>query len=142
MRIKATVIALTAVLFFVGPPGASVAEVILTTDKPDYTIGEVVHITAHNAGPEDETLLSFPFFAIWNEDTSQCVMGCVGLPDINPFPAGESITMDWDTGQVPDAPGRHIVGVAINDGPTASYVLTGSVPSDHESWTTLKGRYR
>ena len=125
-----------------GTAGNAIAEIILTTDKPEYEVGEIVHIKAHNAGPMAETFVSDPYFSIWNQDTDKCVFGCVGLPVITPFPAGETVSMDWDTGSSPDDPGNYIVRVAVIDGPSVSYVLTVKVDADRNSWSSLKVLYR
>jgi hypothetical protein len=118
------------------------AEIVLTTDKPEYTVGEIVHFTATNNGPEVEQLVSDPHFVAFNEDTNACVVGCVGLPVVTTFLVGQTITMDWDTGAVPDAPGHHSVRVAVFDGPTASYLLTDAVNVEPSSWGSLKALYR
>jgi hypothetical protein len=123
-------------------PGSAIAEVSVTTDKPVYEVGEIVRITAHNAGPGDEQLVSEPFFVIWNLDVEACVYGCLGLPVVTPFPAGQTISLEWDTGLHSDPPGNYAVSVATLDGPSTTYLLTGEVPNDQSSWTTLKARHR
>jgi hypothetical protein len=125
-----------------GTADSASAEIILTTDKPEYEVGEIVHITAHNAGPMAEDFVSDPHFIIWNQDTDKCVFGCVGLPVVTPFPVGETVSMDWDTGSSPDDPGNYIVRVAVIDGPSVSYVLTVKVDADRNSWSILKVLYR
>ena len=125
-----------------GTAGSASAEIILTTDKAEYEVGEIVHLTAHNAGPMAEDFVSYPYFIIWNQDTDKCVFGCLGLPVVEPFPVGETVSMDWDTGSVPDDPGNYIVWLAVIDGPSVSYVLTVKVGADRNSWSLLKVLYR
>jgi hypothetical protein len=118
------------------------ADITLTTDKATYEVGEIVHITAHNNGPLVEQFISYPFFQIFNEDTLECVFGCVGLPVITPFGVGETVTMDYDTGVAPDIPGNYGVGIAIINGPSTGYVLTGEVAAEAVSWGNVKVLYR
>ena len=94
---------------FLGTVGPALAEITLTTDKAMYCVGEVVHITAHNAGPDEEQFNSAPFFLIYNADTNECLFGCLGLPVMTPFPVGETVSMEWDTGNSPDVPGNYTV---------------------------------
>jgi hypothetical protein len=89
-----------------------------------------------------EQFLSAPFFLIFNEDTQECVYGCVGLPVITPFAVGETVTMDYDTGLNPDIPGNYSVGLAVTNGPTTGYVLTDAVAVEAESWSGLKALFR
>ena len=123
-------------------PSSAIAEVVIATDKTDYVVGEIIHITARNEGPEDEQLVSYPYFTIWNTDTDQCVYGCLGLPVVDPFLAGQTISVERDTGQQPDPSGTYVVSVATLDGPSTTYVLTAGVRGDRSSWTTLKTRFR
>lgn len=120
----------------------ALAEIVLTIDKAEYEVGEIVHIAATNTGPEVEQFVSSPFFVIFNADLNECVMGCVGLPVITPFLVGETVSMDWDTGLGPDAPGNHAVGVAVAGGPTVFYLLTDAVNVESSSWGNLKALYR
>jgi hypothetical protein len=121
---------------------AAIAEITVTTDKPVYEVGEVVRISAHNSGPEDVELVSFPHFQIWHEASGACVYGCVGLPVVELFPAGETVTTERNTGAAPDEPGTYIVGIAVLDGPSTTYTLLADVEEERDSWTTLKARYR
>jgi hypothetical protein len=118
------------------------AEVVLTTDKEAYVVGEIVHVEARNTGPDDKILVSTPWMIIWNEDTMECVTGCVGLPDITPFPAGTTITAQWDTGLFPDDPGPYAVHIATDGGPTVHYLLSAAVPAEPDGWSALKARFR
>lgn len=118
------------------------AEITVTTDKPSYEMGEIVQITAHNAGPEDEMFYSDPFFYIGNDDLNECVYGCVGLPVVTPFPAGETVAMGWDTGGMPFIPGNYSVAVVASNGAWASFVLTEIVGTEASSWSTVKALYR
>jgi hypothetical protein len=140
IRIRLLTILLAA--FLSGVVGNASAEIILTTDKPEYEVGETVHLTALNAGPMAAEFVSAPYFSIWNQDSDKCVFGCLGLPVVTPFPVGETVSMDWDTGLSPDVPGNYIVGVAVTDGPSVSYVLTVRVDADRNSWSLLKRLYR
>ena len=130
------------VLLLLGTAGTALAEIILTTDKPIYSVGEIVHLTANNAGPTAEEFVSYPYFVIFNQDTGECVMGCVGLPVVTPFPVGETVSMDWDTGFFPDVPGNYSVFVAAINGPTTNYVLTDVINAEVNNWGTLKALYR
>lgn len=118
------------------------ADITLTTDKSTYEVGEIVYITATNNGPLMEEFVSFPFFQIWNLDIPECIYGCVGLPVITPFGVGETVTMDHDTGAMPDTPGNYGVGIAVLGGPTTEYILTGGVASEASSWGNVKALYR
>lgn len=118
------------------------ADITLTTDKSTYEVGEVVHITAHNNGPLVEEFVSFPFFQIWNLDIPECIYGCVGLPVITPFEVGETVTLDHNTGAMPDIPGNYGVGIAVLGGPTTEYVLTGGVAAEVSSWGSVKVLFR
>jgi hypothetical protein len=142
MQTRTRISTLLLVLLLLGATSTAFAEITLTTDKPIYTLGEIVHITTHNAGPTAEEFLSYPYFSIFNEDTNECIMGCAGLPVITPFAVGETVSTDWDTGFFPDVPGNYCVGVAVANGPTTSYVLTDGVSAEPNSWGTLKALYR
>lgn len=142
MQTRTLIPALLLALLACCAAGTALAEIILTTDKSEYSVGEIVHISAHNAGPEVEQFLSAPFFAIFNEDTSDCIFGCIGLPVVTPFAVGETVSMEWDTGAMPDVPGHHTVSVPVTDGPTVGYILTDAVPVEPQSWGTLKAVYR
>ena len=125
-----------------GMAGTALADITLTTDKTVYEVNEIVHITAHNNGPDVEMLVSAPFFAIFNDDLNECVFGCLGLPVVTPFEVGETVSMDWDTGFFPDPPGTYTVWVAINGGPSISYLLNPAVATEASSWGELKALYR
>jgi hypothetical protein len=136
-------VALCAMLGATFPLTHAIAEVTITTDKTSYEVGEMVHIEAHNHGPDAEWIVSTPWFTIWNADEETCVYGCLGLPDVTEFPAGETVSMDWDTGLYPpDQPGNHAVRINVLDGPAASFVLTGGVANEEQGWTALKAQYR
>ena len=106
-------------------------------------VGDMVHITAYNAGPEDEQFNSYPFFQIYNADTFDCLFGCLGLPVMTDFPVGETVTMDRDTGDNSDPPGLNSVSMAVLfGGPTVSYLLTDAVQTVPESWGAVKVLYR
>ncbi len=130
-----------AALLLAGTTYPAFAEITLTSDKPVYVTGEIVHLTAHNAGPADEEFVSSPVFVIFNTDTDECVWGCAGLPVLTPFVAGETVTMDWDTGFVPDEPGNYAVGLAVSGSPTTTYTLIAGVGSIPTAWGTVKARY-
>ena len=142
MKTKTLIPAILLALLACSTAGTALAEIILTTDQPEYSVGEIVHISAYNAGPDVEQFLSAPFFAIVNDDTNDCIFGCIGLPVITPFAVGETVSMDWDTGAIPDVPGHHTVTVAVTDGPTVGYILTDAVPVETHTWGTLKAVYR
>jgi len=129
-------------LLLLGTAGGALAEIILTTDKPIYAVGEIVHITAYNAGPNEEEFISYPYFVIFNQDTGECVTGCVGLPVVTPFPVGETVSTSWDTGFFPDVPGNYSVVVAATNGPSISYILTDAVSVELNNWGSLKAMYR
>lgn len=142
MQTRTRIPAFLLALLLLGPVVTAHAEIILTTDKPIYSVGEIVHLTAYNAGPMAEEFLSSPYFLIFNHDTGECVTGCVGLPVVTPFPVGETVSMEWDTGFFPDVPGNYSVGVAATNGPTTSYILTDVVAVEANSWGSLKALYR
>jgi hypothetical protein len=122
--------------------GAALADITLNTDKPEYLVGEIVHITAHNNGPNVELFLSAPYFLIYNDDLNECVFGCAGLPVVTPFEVGETVTMEWDTGFFPDIPGNYSVSVAVTGGTTVSYLLNAPVSSEGRSWGGVKALFR
>jgi hypothetical protein len=142
MSTRTRIPALLLALLWLTTAGASLADITLTTDQPIYDIGDIVHITAHNNGPNEEQFLSFPYFIIYNDDTEECVFGCVGLPVVTPFAVGETVTMDYDTGIVPDIAGNYTVGIVVTNGTTVSYVLNGPVAAEAKSWSDLKALYR
>jgi hypothetical protein len=123
-----------------GLPAALLADVTLTTDKPVYQLGDLVVITAHNNGPEDLEFLSNPVFQIWNSDLEQCLFGCGGLPVVEPFPAGATVGMSWDTSG--DPVGNYGVGLALFDGPSVTYILENVVADEPQSWGAIKALYR
>jgi len=142
MQTRTRIFPVLLALLLLGTTGTALAEIILTTDKPTYSVGEIVHITAYNAGPAEEQFLSYPYFVIFNQDSGECIIGCVGLPVITPFPVGETVSADWDTGFFPDVPGNYIVGVVVTNGPTISYVLTDAVAVEQNRWGSLKALFR
>jgi hypothetical protein len=142
MQTRTRLPALFLALLWLGTAGASLADITLTIDQPIYDIGDIVHVTAHNNGPNEEQFLSDPFFIIYNDDTDECVFGCVGLPVVTPFPVGETVTMDYDTGFVPDIPGNYTIGIVVNNGPTINYVLNGPVAAEAKNWGAIKALYR
>lgn len=142
MKTGKVVVSLLITLALLASAFPAFADITLTTDQSTYEVGEIVHITAHNNGPLVEQFISYPFFQIYNEDTLECVFGCVGLPVITPFGVGETVTMDYDTGAAPDIPGNYLVGIAIINGPTTDYVLTGDVAAEAASWGNVKVLYR
>jgi hypothetical protein len=130
-------------LLLVGTAGTATAEIILTIDKPAYTVGEVVHVTAYNAGPTVEQFVSEPPFVVWNQDTGERVIGCLGLPVLTPFPVGETVSRIGTQGSSPNVPGNYAISVVSPNGTTASYVLTDEVvESEQNSWSSLKALYR
>jgi len=142
MSTRTRIPALLLALLWLCTPGTTLADITLTTDHSNYDIGDIVHITAHNNGPNEEQFLSFPYFIIYNDDTDECVFGCVGLPVVTPFAVGETVTMDYDTGIVPDIAGNYTVGIVVTNGTTVSYVLNGPVAAEAKSWSDLKALYR
>lgn len=120
----------------------ALADITLTLDQTDYVVGDIVHATAHNNGPNVEMFLSAPFFLIYNDDLPECVFGCVGLPVITPFEVGETVTMDWDTGFFPDIPGNYSVSLVVTGGTSVSYILNAPVATEAHSWGVLKALFR
>ncbi len=121
----------------------AVAAVTVVTDKDSYIVGETVHITIHNSGPEDVEFNSAPFIVIYNLDTNECPYGCTGLPVMTPFPAGSTVTDTWDTGVIPDVPGNYRVSVnTLDASATTDYFLTDGVSVETSSWGTVKALYR
>ena len=122
---------------------SALAEVVITTDKPAYLMGEIVQITVQNTGPLGTDFVSAPFVSIYNVDTNECLLGCVGLPVVTPFPAGATETYAWDTGWNPDPVGTYRVFANIL-GVTdfAQYTLTGEVDIQAVSWGAIKALYR
>lgn len=128
---------------------ASVARAQLTvvTDKTQYSIGEVVHITIHNAGPGEATFFSDPAYSIWHSESGDCVDGCSGLPVVWTLPAGGTINVDRNTGAEPDLVGHYEIGLAGSSPDPGSilgaeYVLLPPVSTTVAPWGTLKGWYR
>jgi hypothetical protein len=78
MRGSLRVIAATSALILVAT--TAVAQLTVATDAPQYSQGDIVTITVHNAGPSLALFASSPPCYIYRIGTSECVYGCVGLP--------------------------------------------------------------
>ncbi len=121
----------------------ALAEVTITTDKTDYLTGEIVQITIQNLGPLGAEFNSAPFISIYNVDTAECIIGCVGLPVVTPFPAGTTVLQSHDTGEFSDPNGTYRVFVNMIGPPVfAQYTVTGEVGVEARSWGTIKAAYR
>ena len=142
MSIRETVITTVIALLVLAVAGNAVGAIILTTDKESYTVGEIVHLEATNVGPLPTQFVSYPRFLIFNTDTDECVYGCLGLPVVEPFPVGVTVSLDWDTGMIPDPPGNYRVGLSAPEAPSVFYVLTDVVDVEPHSWGALKALYR
>jgi len=128
---------------------AAARDVTVTTDLETYPVGAVVEVSVHNAGPTDVEFNSSPFIAIVNLDTSTCLFGCLGLPVMTPLPADSTHVQCWDTGENPDAPGRHRVTAHIQDlvppfepPPSTEYMLIDPSPAEMRAWGGVKSLYR
>ena len=51
------------ILYCLGAVTVAFGEIVITTDKSVYTIGEVVHLEATNTGPLPEQFVSAPYNA-------------------------------------------------------------------------------
>jgi hypothetical protein len=142
MQNRIRLVGILVILLSLSAMTPTLAEITITTDKPSYELGEIVHITAHNAGPTEEQFVSDPFFHIANVDVNECVFGCVGLPVVTPFPVGETVSLDWDTGTMTLLPGNYSAGVVATNGASINFILTEVVATEASSWGALKALYR
>jgi len=149
-RTRAPGICLFAATVLATAAGPSAAQdVTVATDLETYPVGAVVEVSVHNAGPGNAEFNSSPFIAIECLDTYECLFGCVGLPVMTTLPADSTHVQYWDTGQIPDTPGRYRVTAHILDldppfdpPPSAEYTLVDPSPAQAKSWSGVKSLYR
>lgn len=126
---------------------AAFGQLTVVTDQAGYTVGDMVHVTIHNAGPGVATFVSYPAFSIWHAETGDCVYGCIGLPVVWDLPVGATEAGQHDTGLGPDQPGHYTVSLAGTSGDpgsilTATYELTAPVAADASTWGAVKVLFR
>lgn len=126
---------------------ASFAQLTVVTNQASYTVGEVVQITIHNAGPSAATFTSYPSFSIWHTESGDCVYGCAGLPEIWTLPVGGTVIASRGTDVEPDQPGHYdisLAGTSIDPGSilSAEYELMMPVTAVTGTWGGIKGLYR
>jgi hypothetical protein len=125
------------------PFAASRAEVSLSTDKNHYEVGEVVHISIHNSGPENLYFSSYPFVVAATTNPPQCVYGCVGLPVVTDFPADTTAEDSWDTGIGEVPPGEYRIAPSITGVDVSTTIhLHEKLGSGDPTWSMVKGQYR
>ena len=126
---------------------AAFGQLTVVTDQANYTVGDMVQVTIHNAGPSVATFVSYPAFAIWHVESGGCVFGCVGLPVVWDLPVGATEQGAHDTGYGPDLPGHYTVSLAGSSGDpgsilTTTYELTAPVAVDLSTWGAVKSLFR
>lgn len=126
---------------------AAFGQLTVVTDQADYTVGDIVHVTIHNAGPGVATFVSYPAFAITHVESGDCVFGCVGLPVVWDLPVGGTELGEHDSGAGPDQPGHYTVWLAGTSGDPGSilsttYELTAPVAADVSTWGAVKSLFR
>ncbi len=139
-------LAVLAVLIAALPAAAQ--NITVETDQAVYQVGDLVQITITNHGPADADFMSAPYAAIVHLETGDCVLGCVGLPVMTPFPTGAVEVMGHDTGFLPDRPGIYsvtalVAGIPPAGGRTSTeYTLEESTANTGSTWGQLKTLYR
>lgn len=125
------------------------AQLTVATDASQYSQGDIVTITVHNAGPSPALFASSPPCFIYRIDTLECVYGCVGLPILWEMNVGETIVCGYDPAEdaVPDPVGWYRVelnGVSIDPGSIlhCDYQVLEIVSNGRGSWGAVKALYR
>ena len=126
---------------------AAFGQLTVVTDQAGYTVGDLVHVTIHNAGPSVATFVSEPPLVIWHVESGDCVYGCVGLPVVWTVPVGGTVQGVHDTGYGPDLSGHYTVSLAGSSGDPGSilattYELTAPVAVDASTWGAVKSLFR
>jgi hypothetical protein len=126
---------------------AALAQLTVVTDQDQYTAGEVVLITVHNAGPNVATFSSYPGYFIEHVESHQCVDGCVGLPVLWDLAVGETVHASHDTGVEPDLIGTYDVALMGSSGDPGSiliarYELVAPVSATATTWGGIKSLFR
>lgn len=124
------------------------AQLTVATDTPQYSQGDIVTITVHNAGPSLALFVSSPPCYIYRIGTPECVYGCVGLPILWEMHVGETIILAYDPSEdaVPDPIGWYRVelnGTSIDPGSVlhCDYQMLEVVPVGGGSWGAVKALY-
>jgi len=130
-------------LAVVAAASPAVAQLTVVTDRAEYTVGETVAITIHNAGPSVAQFNSFPAYTLAHVESGACLYGCVGLPVIWDMQPGETLASSRATGNLPDPPGLYriqLVGTSGDPGSvlTAEYLLSPAVGADASTWGQVK----
>lgn len=123
------------------------AQLTVVTDRDDYTAGEVVLITIHNAGPGVATFASTPGWYIRHVESGECIDGCLGLPMLWDMPAGQTIDVAHDTSLAPDLIGHYevvLTGMSGDPGSilVAAYELMVPVFDTADTWGGVKSLFR
>lgn len=141
--------AVVSILLATAALPAAAQNITIETDQSVYHVGDLVEITVSNLGPADAQFMSAPYIAIVHLETEDCIYGCVGLPVITPFPAGEIHVETWNTGLFPDQPGTYEVGAIVaiqepgrSERTSAVYTLVDPTPAAERTWGEVKSLYR
>ncbi len=128
---------------------SAVAQLSVVTDATQYSQGDIVPITIHNAGPNQASFNSFPACFIYHLGTMECVYGCVGLPEMWELNVGQTIAFAYDPAEdaIPDPIGWYRVelnGNSIDPGNIlhCDYQMLEIVPYESGSWGAVKALYR
>ena len=147
MRGSLRAIALSIVLILAST--TAVAQLTVDTDAMQYSQGDIVTITVHNAGPSLALFASSPPCFIYRIDTLECVYGCVGLPILWEMSVGETIVTVYDPSEDanPDPIGWYRVelnGTSSDPGSIlhCDYRMLEVVPIGSGSWSGVKALYR
>jgi len=125
------------------------AQLSVVTDATQYSQGDVVPITIHNAGPNPAHFNSFPACFIYHLGTMECVYGCLGLPELWELNVGQTIVFEYDPSEdaIPDAIGWYRVelnGNSIDPGNIlhCDYRVLEIVPVGSDTWGDVKALFR
>lgn len=114
----------------------------VTTDKPEYIVGEIVHITYTNSGGQPQTIGPDYAFRIVHVASGLEVMydtfwvGTLLLP-------GESISSPHDTGLLPDPTGEYVIWCKVGSWVYfGSYLLDDGIANENATLGDLKRLFR
>ena len=114
----------------------------VSTDKDAYTVGETVYITFTNT--LDTWVKLGPDYAFWIQSGATTVLYDTASMAVF-IPAHGTLTIEHDTGALPDPVGDYSV-ITHHLGSFwlyyTSWTLTDGVPNEHASWSQVKQLYR
>jgi hypothetical protein len=139
---------LTALVVLCFAAASAYAQLTVVTDATQYSQGDVISITIHNAGPSPASFSSFPACFIYHLDTMECVYGCTGLPELWEMGVGETIAFSYDPSEdaLPDPAGWYRIELAGASGDPGSilhcdYRMLEVVPNEDVTWGGVKTLY-